>query len=477
MPAQHRPRAQPLVLRSGTTRRIADGGGEGVPGLRPELRGNSRLSLLPIFVLAGISMLIVAACGGDPQQAEPQLVEQAQSQPEGATSEAAASSELPAVPLKIGLLLDFSAMLAEYGVELQRGFELAIKHINEAGGVWGRPVESAVGDTALDPTTAVEEARRLIEIERVHGIVGPITSAMALAVTESVSGAARIPTISPVATSSQVTLAEDDDFLFRVALADRVEGRYLAELTAQQGFDNVGLLYRDDAFGHGMATAFEEHFDGTVKAIAVSPDATSYTAELGQSREFEPRALVLVAFPQETIRIVREALELAYYDQFVFGAPARTPGVSEAIGPRLLAGMRGTHVAPAPANPSSDAWMEAYLKEYGAPPGLPYVKETYDATIAIALAAAAARSTDGGAIRDQLRRIGSAPGTVVIPHPESLAEGLKALADGGDVNYQGAAGVLDWDEHGDITRGYIGIWEFAEDGSITELELIEFVAQ
>ena len=409
-------------------------------------------------------MLVGIACGSDPEQAE------------SPAKEPAAASELPTDPLKIGLLLDFSGPLAEYGPELQRGFELAIKHINEAGGVWGMPVASAVGDTALDPTTAVEEARRLIEIEHVHGIIGPMSSAMSLAVTESVSGPGRIPTISPVATSSQVTLAEDDDFLFRVSLADRVEGQHLAELTVREGFDNVGLLYRDDAFGHGMATAFEEHFAGRVKTIAVNPGATSFAAELEQSLEFDPQGLVLVAFPPETILIIREALELGYYDRFVFGAPARTPGVSEAIGPHLLAGMRGTYVAAAPTNPSSDAWNEAYQEEYGGPPGRPYVKEAYDATIAFALAAEAARSTDGAAIRDQLRRVGSAPGTVVIPHPDSLAAGLDALADGRDVDYQGAAGTLDWDEHGDITHGYIGIWEFAEDGSIAEVELFEFVA-
>ena len=407
-------------------------------------------------VAAMLAAVALVACGGDSADQQ--------------------QTDAPGEPLKLGYLLDFSGPLAEYGPELQKGFDLAIKHINEAGGVWGMPVETAVGDDGTDPTIAVEEARRLVEIEGVHGIVGPMSSGMTLAVTESVSGPARIPTISPVATSSQITVAEDDDFLFRVSLADHVEGRYLAQLTEQEGFDNVGLLYRDDAFGHGMATAFEQHFAGAVTAIAVSPGAASFTAELEQSLEAAPEALVLIAFPPETILIIREALELGYYDQFVFGAPARTPTVSEAIGPAPLAGMRGTYVAAAPENPSSDSWDQAYLDEYGGPPERPYVKEAYDATIALALAAQAAGSTDGAAIRDELRRIGSAPGLVAIPDPDSLADALSALADGDDVDYQGAAGTLDWDEHGDITRGYIGIWEFAEDGSISEVQTIEYIA-
>ena len=446
-------------------------------------RAASRSAGVPLIILLGAMLVWMTACSGPTQEEREQSAATAQ-ETESAEETATQASgddqpaplETPTSPLKLGFLLDFSGPLAEYGAELLKGFELAIAHINEAGGVWGMPVETAIGDTALDPTVAIEEARRLIEIEHVHGIVGPMSSAMTLAVAESVSGPARIPTISPVATSSQVTLAEDDDYLFRVSLADHVEGRYLAQLTEEEGFDNVGLLYRDDAFGQGMATAFAEHWPGTVKSIGVDPRATSFTAELEQSVEFEPEALVLIAFPPETILILREALELGYYGRFVFGAPARTPSISEAIGPSLLAGMRGTYVAPAPENPSSIAWIRAYLDEHGAPPGLPYVKEAYDATIALALAAEAAGTSDGAAIRDQLRRIGSSPGQVVIPEPSSLSAGLEAARRGADVDYEGAAGTLEWDEHGDITHGYIGIWELQEDGSIIDLEVIEFIA-
>ena len=108
-----------------------------------------------------------------------------------------------AEPLKIGFLGDFSGPLTEYGAAIQTGAELAIKHINEAGGVNGSDVILAVGDTRVDPTRAIAEARRLVDDDGVHAFVGPFVSTQLLAVVDSVSRPDGIPTISPSATAPQ----------------------------------------------------------------------------------------------------------------------------------------------------------------------------------------------------------------------------------------------------------------------------------
>ena len=111
--------------------------------------------------------------------------------------------------------------------------------------------------------------------------------------------------------------------------------------------------------------------------------------------------------------------------------------------------MYGTGPATAPGSAASAAWEEAYVAEYGALPVLAYVKETYDATVALALAAQAAGRLDGAAIRDRLRAIGGAPGAVVVAGPRGVAEALRILARGGEIDYEGASGDMDWDENGD----------------------------
>ena len=155
----------------------------------------------------------------------------------------------------------------------QQSFELAIQHINDAGGVLGQPVTFVLADPTFDPTNAVKEARRLIEVEGVHAIVGPSSSANALAVAEQVAGPAGIPLISPSATSPLLTTADDRDFFFRTALSDVAQGPVLARLTRERGFDNVGVIYRDDAWGRGLHEAFVAAWDGTIASAAIDPEA------------------------------------------------------------------------------------------------------------------------------------------------------------------------------------------------------------
>lgn len=380
-------------------------------------------------------------------------------------------------PLKIGLLLNFSEGATERAVERQKAFNLAVKHINAGGGVFGVPVETAVGDSTRQPEVAVEAARRLIEEEGVHAIVGPSSSANSLPVAERVAGPAGIPLISPSATSPLLTTADDNGFFFRTALADSAQGPVLARITRERGFTNVGVIYVDDAWGQGLAAAFGAAWEGEITVVAFDPDRSSVTDALRQSAAAGAQALVVITFEEAAETLVREALAQELYDQFLFGDAAKSPALVRAIGGERLGGMYGTASASSPQSPSAIAWEQAYVAEYGSLPEYAYVKETYDATIAQALAAQAAGSVEGGAIRDRLRVIGSGPGVVVTAGVESIAAGLQILAEGGAIDYEGAATTLDWDENGDLRRGYIGVWRFTANERIEEVEVVPFDAQ
>ena len=308
--------------------------------------------------------------------------------------------------LKIGLLLNFSAESEAKARDRERAFDLAVKHINAAGGVLGRPVETVSRDSTQDPAVAAEEARRMIEDDGVHALVGPNSSANSLAVVEQVTGPAGIPTISPSATSPMLTSAADDDFFFRTALSDSAQGPVLARVTRERGFTNVGLIYRDDAWGRGLYESFAAAWTGTLQAVMLDAEQTTYLSELRETASRGAQALVVITFEAEAEVVIREAIQSELYGSFVLGDALKSPALLRAVGADLLAGTYGTAGAAEPETTIADSWDAAFAAEYGNPPEYAYVRETYDATVALALAAQAAGSVEGAAIRDQLARCG-----------------------------------------------------------------------
>ena len=376
--------------------------------------------------------------------------------------------------LKIAFLADFSGPLAEFGPVIQTGVDLAIKHVNEAGGVNGQDVALVTGDTRVDPTQGVEEARRVIDVEGVHAIVGPLSSTVTLAVAESVAGAAGIPVISPSATSPALSSSEDSGYLFRSTTSDAAQGVILAQLAADEGINNVGVIFRDDAYGQGLSDAFIAAFGGTATAASYSADGqTSYLAELQQAAGGGGDVLVAIGFPDEALVFIRESIENDIFSRFLFVDGTKSQELIDGIGAEYLNGSKGTAPGGGPQTPSAEAWNAGYIAEYGELPTLPFVREAYDATIAIALAAEAAGSTDGAEIRDQLARIGAPGGDLFVPGPEGVADALEAVRDGDDINYEGAATTLDWNDVGDVTTGFIEIWQY-DGGEIVSLREVPF---
>ncbi len=409
-------------------------------------------TVLPVLVVV-MGVLFASACGDDASEPTP-------APPTEQSRAAAVEQSPPAItPLKIAFLADFSGPLAEFGPAIHTGVALAIRHVNDAGGVHGRDVVLVTGDTQVTPTVAVEEARRLVNVAGVHAIVGPLSSSVAIAVAESVSGPAGIPTISPSATSPSVTLANDAGFLFRSTISDAAQAPVLAEMVSVLGVDNVAVLYLNDAYGQGLADGFDASFAGTATLVSLEDGQLSYLAELRQAASGGADYLVAISFPAQAKVYIREALEHDLFERFVFVDGTKSEELIAEIGAESLEGSPGT----APASPeteASEAWNRAYVDTYGELPSRPFVREAYDATIALAFAAEAAGSLEGAPIRDALVDVASPPGLLVLPGADGVRAGLNNIRAGGLVNYEGAATTLNWNAAGDVRDGFVGLWAY-----------------
>ena len=177
-------------------------------------------------------------------------------------------------------------------------------------------------------------------------------------------------------------------------------------------------------------------------------------------------ALAAICFPESCRTALREAIEQGLIDQFIFVDGSKSQDMFDDIGVENFEGMSGT--APGAADPDlAQAFEDAYnASEFGPIPALPFLRESYDAVYLIALAAAAANSTDSTDIRDNLRYIANPGGEVINPGTAGFTTALGLLDAGEDIDYEGAAGPQDFDANGDVAKGAIEIWKIV-DGEIT----------
>jgi len=374
-----------------------------------------------------------------------------------------------AEPLKIGALMPMTGDLQAFGEADLKGVEFAVEQINAAGGVNGEPVEMVVADTQTRPQAGVDAAQKLINVDGVNAIIGALSSGVTIPVARTVTSREGVPQISNASTSPTVTGLSDDDFLFRTVPSDAFQGVALANLVSGKGLSAVGVLYVNNDYGQGLADAFSEAFSGKVtEAIGFEKGQASYRGELQQAASGGAEALVLIGYPESGGVILRQSLEGGFFTRFVFTDGMKAPEIIDRIGAQYLNGAFGT-VPQAPDTEGRRVFREAYMAEYGELPGKPYYDTAYDAAFAIALAAQKAGSNDPAAIRDNLRAVANPPGETILPGEWEKA--AKLLADGQDINYEGASGSIDFDEHGDVP-GTIGHWEI-QDGEIVDVKLMQ----
>jgi ABC-type branched-subunit amino acid transport system substrate-binding protein len=416
---------------------------------------------LILLTLVSLFALFMTACGDDDEEEEEETPAAAATTP--------AEGETPAPTegvLKIGVLFDFTGDLSEFGPNMENGAKLAAMHINDAGGVLGNDIELKRADSQTNATAAVPAAQSLVDSEGVQAIVGSLSSGVTLAVAEAVTVPEGIIQISPASTSPALTAVEDDDFLFRTTLSDAAQGLILAQLADELGYTKVSTIYVNNPYGEGLSENFRAAFEelgGEVPAeVPHEQEQASYLSELQQATDGEPDALAALSYPQSATVYLTEAIENDLISTFLFCDGTKSEDIVEAVGAENVEGMFGT-VAAAAEIPED--WQSEFEEEYGELPPLPYIAESYDAVIMIALAAAKADSLDPADIRDAMRTLNDPDGEKVGPGAEGIARALELIADGEAINYEGASGFNGWDENGDVPSGYIEIWQY-EGGEI-----------
>lgn len=213
--------------------------------------------------------------------------------------------------LKIGALLPETGGLAFLGPPEFAGVQMAIRDINEAGGVLGADVVYTGGDSgATGDGVAPATTTRLLS-EDVDAIIGAASSGVTLSVIDTIVQAG-VTMFSPANTAAELSTYDDKGLYFRDAPSDVMQAAVLGSIVAADGFASAYVLNLDDAYGNGFAAELVASLEASGVTVlgqkAYDPNAATFDAEVGEVVAADPDAVILIGFA-ESSKILRTAVE------------------------------------------------------------------------------------------------------------------------------------------------------------------------
>ncbi len=151
-----------------------------------------------------------------------------------------------AEPIRMGLLVDTTGFLEYYAKECARGFELGVKYATQGtNAVQGHPIQILKEDTQLNAQVARQKAQKLLDKDKVHFLVGAISSPITLAFQPLVDEH-KVPLIVPGATASSITGSNFNRYTFRVNRMNMQDAVAWGVALGQKG-KKIAILAEDTA--------------------------------------------------------------------------------------------------------------------------------------------------------------------------------------------------------------------------------------
>lgn len=374
--------------------------------------------------------------------------------------------------IQYGLLMGVTGGLEELGPPIRDSAQIVSQQFEDAD--TDLEVDTRFEDTETQPNPGVSGAEALDDAGY-PAFVGALASNVSLQVARDVAVPRGIPMISPASTAPEYSDLEGD-YTFRTAVPDSFQGQVLAQIAAERlDASSVAALGQDDAYGQGLTGTFVESFrneqDGSASdPVIFAQGESSYTTQLENALEDDPDVLLVVAFPEDGVRIFSD-----FYSNFdadsvdiLVADGLQDSGLPSDVG-FDMSDVTGT--APIGDGPGVDAFNQLFQDIYDEDPtGQAFVRQAYDAAATLALAGAAAEDkTDSDAIRDQIREVTESPGEEVTA--DNIVEGAELANDGEDIQYRGVSGEIEYDENGDQGNIAYEYFSFTEDG----LEVVDTI--
>src|SRR6266567_5832149 len=216
-------------------------------------------------------------------------------------------------PIKVGVVTPLSGTYAPIGKQVRWGAELAVKEINAAGGVNGRPFELLFEDEEANPPVAVRKAEKLLQQDKVDLLTGTVNSGSTLAVGQLAERNNRI-LVTTVSYAPSITGAQCNADVFRVnANAFMQSNALTAWLVKNIPGKRYFFVGPDYEMGRSTIAAFQDdikRLGGTEVGATYPPlGAKDFSPYLGQVRAARPDVIMTATAGNDTVRLLTQLKE------------------------------------------------------------------------------------------------------------------------------------------------------------------------
>lgn len=425
------------------------------------------------------------------------------------TETPAPRTETTAQPLEVALVATLTGPGASIGNEVQRGAQIAVDQINAKGGLFGRPLALRVVD---DEGTAAVAAAKLEELAK-SGLVlgvGPTSNATAKAILPLVRNE-QVLMVSPSATSVELDCVEtgvDEDDTKRLCAAQRAwfdetgepgalllrttpSDNYLATAIAQYASEavsgvrrctSIAIVRQEDGYGQQLAdrlsTRYKQLNLAVRRTVTIDPTLSSIFQVQGAVATLAtnpvPDCQVVIAESRVTAAYMKVFKEwhqanptaLPQNFQTVGAEGLRDEALLTSDAAQIIEGSIAVAPDTTPVSKEFDAFRALHLAKYpNATPGR-FGATSYDAVMLLAGAVGRSQSaTDVRALRKAIFEISSGREAV-----SSIDVGafLSAAKNGGDIDFRGASGTLDFDPRTGGVRSDFAVWRIKDAAFVRE---------
>ncbi|MBI4725887.1 branched-chain amino acid ABC transporter substrate-binding protein [candidate division TA06 bacterium] len=340
-----------------------------------------------------------------------------------------ASCSLGPRTIKIGVAGPMTGPQAKQGTDFLNGVRLAVEEWNARGGVLGKKIEVIYEDDRGDPKDAVAVANKLVN-QNVAAVVGHYGSSCSIPAS-AIYYEAGIVQITPSSTNGSLTLKGKRATVFRACGRDdqqaSFDAQYVREVLKKK---RVAILDDKTTYGQGLAKDFEKNLGPTVKVVAyehVTQGDKDFAAVLTKIKPLNPELIFYGGYYPEAGLIVTQMRRLGIRALFMSGDAT----IDQEYLNIAKLDAEGTYLSYGPdfeKLESAKKFIADYQNKYGQVG--PYSLYAYDAANVALKGVELAGSAEGA----------------------KIAAAIHGNA------FNGARGVLEFDENGDLKNSPYVVW-------------------